>query len=55
MEVTGYAEPCKTIRGSFADANSNRIGQRVHAGWSRLYARVLREGVVRPGDAVRVR
>jgi len=26
----------------------------VHPGWSRLYARVLKEGEVRLGDSVRV-
>ena len=31
-----------------------RVAQKVHPGWSRLYARVLREGTVRTGDAVRL-
>jgi len=31
-----------------------RISQRSNPGWSRLYARVLRTGVVRPGDVVEV-
>jgi MOSC domain-containing protein YiiM len=26
----------------------------MNPGWSRFYAKVLREGVVRPGDAVEV-
>ena len=54
LEVTDFAAPCATIRGSFADANSNRINEQKWPGWSRLYARVLREGVVKPGDEVRV-
>jgi len=29
-----------------------RVAQKVHPGWSRLYARVLREGSVQIGDAV---
>ena len=53
LEVTDFAAPCTTIRGSFADANSNRINEAKWTGWSRLYARVLREGVVKPGDDVR--
>ena len=55
LVVTDYASPCQTIRGSFADENSNRINQQKWPGWSRVYARVLREGIVRTGDVVRVR
>ena len=51
-EVTGYTTPCKTIRGAFADRNSMRISQERHPGWSRVYARVLREGLIRVGDPV---
>ena len=50
--VTGYAAPCRNIRPSFADADVNRISQKKHPGWSRVYARVLAGGIVRPGDAV---
>lgn len=52
LEVTSYAAPCRTIRRSFREENSNRISQKLHAGESRIYTRVLREGVVRPGDQV---
>ena len=52
LEVTGWAHPCKNIRPSFADADSTRVSQKLHPGWSRAYARVLREGSVRVGDAV---
>lgn len=52
LEITSYTVPCKTIRESFADREFTRLSQKVHPGWSRLYARVLREGVVMPGDAV---
>jgi MOSC domain-containing protein YiiM len=54
LEITSYAVPCRTIRASFSDQNSNRISQKLHPAESRVYARVLREGVVRPGDGVRV-
>jgi MOSC domain-containing protein YiiM len=52
LEVTGYAAPCRTIRGSFADRRSGRISEKAHPGWSRVYARVESEGVVCPGDPV---
>lgn len=54
LEVTRHTEPCKQITASFADGGFRRIDQRVHPGWSRVYARVLREGVVRVGQPVRV-
>ncbi len=54
LEVTRYTTPCTTIRGSFHDRNSNRIHQNTHPGWSRVYARVLEEGTVRPGDTVEI-
>ena len=51
-EVTGYAAPCRTIRGSFVGGRSGRISEKAFPGWSRVYARVLVEGVVRAGDPV---
>lgn len=52
MEITGFASPCKNIRPYFADEDSTRISQKVHPGWSRVYARVLGEGELRVGDAL---
>ena len=52
IEITGYAAPCNNIAGSFADGISKRISQKLHPGWSRLYARVLAEATVRAGDPV---
>jgi MOSC domain-containing protein YiiM len=52
VEVTGYAAPCKTIRGSFLGEDSTRISQKLHPGWSRVYCRVLREGTIRVDDVV---
>jgi MOSC domain-containing protein YiiM len=52
LEITSFASPCKSIRASFADDNSNRISQKLHPGWSRVYARVIGEGEVRVGDVV---
>lgn len=52
LVVTGYAAPCKKIEASFLNGESMRISQKVHPGWSRLYARVVAGGVIRPGDEV---
>lgn len=52
LQVTGYASPCSNIRGSFARGDFTRISQKLHPGWSRVYARVLAGGVVRVDDPV---
>ena len=52
VELTDYAAPCNNIAGSFARRRMVRVSQKVHPGWSRLYARVLKEGTVRVGDRV---
>lgn len=52
VEITGYASPCSNIAGSFANGEFKRMSQKLHPGWSRLYARVLIEGSVREGDEV---
>jgi MOSC domain-containing protein YiiM len=52
IEITGYAAPCSNIAASFAGGQITRISQKLHPGWSRLYARVLAEAEVREGDAV---
>jgi len=54
LEVASFTNPCKTIRASFIEGEFIRIGQRLHPGWSRVYARVIREGQVRFGDPVEV-
>lgn len=54
LEIVKYTEPCRFNAQWFQDGNFNRINQKKHPGWSRLYARVLAEGVVRPGDRVTV-
>jgi MOSC domain-containing protein YiiM len=54
LEVTSYAAPCNKNGRWFRDGDYQRISQEKHPGWSRVYAKVLREGVVRPGDAVTV-
>ncbi len=54
LEVASFTSPCKTIKESFIDGRFVRISQKVHPGWSRVYARVLAEGDIRPGDHVEV-
>ncbi|HEX8474664.1 MAG TPA: MOSC domain-containing protein [Pyrinomonadaceae bacterium] len=54
IEISSYTNPCKTIRGSFADGDFRRISQKTHPGESRLYARVLKTGRLAVGQAVRV-
>lgn len=55
LEVTSYTAPCRHNAPWFLDGDYQRISQKKNPGWSRLYAKVLREGVVRPGDAVEIR
>jgi MOSC domain-containing protein YiiM len=52
LEVASFTSPCKTIGASFVDGKFVRISQKVHPGWSRVYARVLSEGQIRFGDPV---
>ena len=52
LELTDYAAPCSNIARSFERRQYVRVSHKVHAGWSRLYARVLAEGTVRVGDRV---
>ena len=54
LEVASFTSPCKTIRESFIDGEFVRISQKLHPGWSRVYARVLSEGEIRTGDSVEV-
>ena len=52
VELTAYAAPCNNIAGSFHRRHIGRVSQQANPGWSRLYARVLKEGMVRLGDRV---
>ena len=54
LEVASFTNPCKTIKRSFSDEKFVRIAQKLHPGWSRVYARVLSEGQIRSGDRVEV-
>jgi MOSC domain-containing protein YiiM len=54
LEIASFTNPCKTIKGSFIEGEFIRIAQKLRPGWSRVYARVISEGEVRPGDPVRL-
>jgi MOSC domain-containing protein YiiM len=54
LEVASFTSPCKTIKESFIDGWFARISQKLHPGWSRVYARVLTEGEISFGDRVEV-
>ena len=54
LELTRYAPPCSNLEPYFRGGEFVRISQKVHPGSGRLYARVLEEGVVRPGDPVEI-
>ena len=53
LEVMSYTTPCRYNAGWFVNGDFHRISEKRHPGWSRLYARVVREGRVRQGDPVR--
>jgi hypothetical protein len=52
LEVTRPTSPCTNIAGSFAKGDFVRISEKVNPGWSRVYARVITGGTVRPGDTI---
>ena len=52
LEIASFTNPCKTISASFVDGEFVRIAQKLHPGWSRVYARVLSEGEIHFGDPV---
>ncbi len=52
IEITRYTSPCNTIENSFAGGKYQRISQKVHPGYSRVYARVLRPGRLIVGQTV---
>lgn len=54
LELSGPATPCQTIRDSFRDGRIARLSIEIHPHDSRMYARVLREGLVQPGDPIAV-
>ena len=54
LEITSYCAPCDLNAGWFRNEEFSRISQKKNPGWSRVYAKVLSGGVVRPGDKVEI-
>ncbi len=54
IELTRPTTPCQTIAASFKDGTIERVLHERHPGWSRWYARVVREGELRVGEIVQV-
>jgi MOSC domain-containing protein YiiM len=54
LQVTRYTSPCLNITRAFGDGDYARVSQKRHPGWSRVYARVVATGSIRPGDPVRL-
>ena len=54
LEISGRADPCRTIRASFDGDRFGRLSAVAHPADSRMYARVVVEGTVRPGDPIRL-
>lgn len=52
IEIMSYTSPCRNIKESFRDEEFSRISQKVHPGWSRLYAAVITEGEIAVGDTI---
>ena len=52
IEIVSYTAPCRTIRASFAGEDFTRISQKLHPGNSRVYARVLTEGMLQRNDPI---
>jgi MOSC domain-containing protein YiiM len=53
-EVSAYADPCTKNAGWFVDGDYERMSHARQPGVSRVYASVLRDGVIRRGDTVTV-
>ncbi len=54
IELTAPANPCRTIAHNFSDGRFARLSAKVHPLDTRMYASVIREGIVRPGDEIRI-
>lgn len=52
LEISSSTTPCATQKHNFTDGNVNRILIDDHPSDSRMYARVIREGEVKPGDSI---
>jgi MOSC domain-containing protein YiiM len=50
--LTTFAVPCRNLSQYFEGGEIFRVSQKVHPGWSRIYARVERPAIVHIGDPV---
>ena len=50
--ITDFAHPCSNIQAAFADGYFNRVSPKKDRHNARAYARVLEEGLLRPGDPI---
>jgi len=55
LEIKSYTAPCHLNADWFREGGFARISHKKYPGWSRVYAKVLRGGIVRPGDVVIVK
>jgi MOSC domain-containing protein YiiM len=49
LQITSYTSPCVNIKESFHDGEFVRISQKLHPQQSRVYARILKPGVIDEG------
>jgi MOSC domain-containing protein YiiM len=54
IELTKHVSPCRTIAHNFSDGRFVRLSSKVHPLDTRLYASVVREGTIRPGDDITI-
>lgn len=54
IELTAFAVPCRKIRASFVAGRIGRVSSQTHPGWSRVYARVRKEGILSPNELVKM-
>jgi MOSC domain-containing protein YiiM len=54
LTLKAFAVPCRNLSAYFEGAQIGRVAQKLHPGWSRVYARVDRPGLVWIGDPVRI-
>jgi MOSC domain-containing protein YiiM len=52
LELSAWATPCSHQTPFFTGGYFNRMLHDNHPGWSRMYASVVRDGTVKPGDPV---
>ena len=50
IEITHFTAPCKKNSQWFADRDFSRMSQQRFPGRSRVYARIVTEGMIAPGD-----